>query len=227
MSAAPHIEYYNAALDALQHGNSEAALQAVENALVEDARDPESWQLYILILTALGRADDAKAAEEKLRDIGISEADRIAMEAAAAMAAHDPQSAADHYRAAIEAAPGRIEFHTCLALALLDSGDADAARAAANHAIGLAPDDAHACYIHGRVHRLTGDKVTALESYTRAVALAPEMMLAIYEQGMLLAEEGRLEAALENFETYLKANPTDPSAAHAIAMVRARMSETR
>ena len=225
--SAPNIEFYNAALDALQNGNAADALQAIENALVEDARDTESWQLYILILNAMGRTEDARTAEEKLAEIGISEADRIGMEAAAAMAAKDPQTAARKYQAAIEAAPERIEFHTCLALALLDCDDADAALAAAKRATELAPDVAHAFYIHGRVLRLTGDKTAALESYTRALALNPAMMLAIYEQGMLLAEEGHLEAALKNFEIFLKANPGDSSATQAIAMVRARMTETR
>ncbi len=222
------IEHYNAALDALQAGNAEAALQHVENALVEDARDSESWQLYILILNALGRTEDARNAEAKLAGLDLSASDRATMAAAAAMAAGDPATAAARYRDAIQADPGRVENHTGLALALLESGDPTAAMEAADEAIRRAPDDARAHYTRGRVLRLTGgDKSAALESLTRAVTLDPDLMFALYEQGMLLADAGRLEEALKNFETFLQANPGDPSATQAITQIRAAISQSR
>ena len=229
MSHSPAVAQYNAALDALQGGNATAALAAIEKALVEDPRDSESWQIYILILNALGRADEAKTAEAKLAALGISSADEAAMRAAAAMASGDSHAAANHYRAAIAEAPDRAELHTSLAFALLEAGGAgDHALAAATRAVGIAPGDAHAHYAHGRVLRLTGgDKSVALASYSRALELDPTLMLALYEQGMLLADTGQPEAALRNFEQYLKANPGDPSATQAVAQLRSGISETR
>ena len=221
------IDFYNAALDALQAGRVEQALQAVENALVEDAKDTESWQLYILILNAMGRTEDARNATGKLHQLGISEAESLSLQAVEAMTAGDPATAAAHYGAAIALAPDRTDLHGSHALALLAAGDHDAAIAAASRATDLAPDDAHAHYILGRVLRLSDRKTEALAELTKAVELDPDMMMALYEQGMVLADTDRLEAAIANFEKFLSVHPDDPSATQALHALRSRMTETR
>ena len=63
------IEYYNAAIDAVQAGQMEEALAAVENSLTEDPKDGQTWQLYVVILNALGRAADAEKARAKVAEI--------------------------------------------------------------------------------------------------------------------------------------------------------------
>jgi len=221
------IDFYNAALDALQAGRVEQALQAAEDALVEDARDTESWQLYILILNAMGRTDDAKNATEKLHQLGISDVDSFCLKAAEAMTAGDPATAAAHYEAAIALAPDRFDLLGSRALALLAVGEHDAAIAAASRAADLAPDDAQAHYILGRVLRLSERKTDALAALTKAVELDPNLMMALYEQGMLLAEADHLEAAIANFEKFLSVHPGDPSATQALNALRSRMTQTR
>ena len=62
---APSIEFYNAALDAIQVGDLTEALAAAENSLTEDPTDTETWQLYAMVLGALGRKEDAAKATAK------------------------------------------------------------------------------------------------------------------------------------------------------------------
>lgn len=220
------IEFYNSALDALETGDLPAALAAIENALMEDAVDAQSWQLYVMVLKALGRAEDAAKATEKLGELGLTEFDSLLMQAAEAATGGDTASAIASYRAAIEIHPGHPEIHAGLALALMESGDSDSALTAAEQAVAIAPENSHAHYAHGRILRLSGDKSAALAAFDRAIALDPEFPMALYEQGMLLVENGRLHEALANFEKFLKTHPTDPSALTALKLVKADLAHT-
>jgi tetratricopeptide (TPR) repeat protein len=211
------IDFYNAALDALQAGRVDDALLAAEDALVEDAKDVETWQLYALILNALGRVDDARRAGEKLRELGISQVDLLAMQAVEALGAGDAAAAAECYESALALAPDRVDLLTSLALALVDAGDMDGAVPLAVRAVELSPEDGQAHYVHGRVLRLGGRKAEALDALTRAVEMEPELMMAVYEQGMLLADADRLEEAMANFEKFLPGAKIDLAAAFAAA----------
>lgn len=215
---------FNAAIDALQVGRYEQALESVQSVLMVDSADAEAWRLLILILNALGRNDEAAAAVEKLKALGLPEADEHLLEAAKAQAGGDWTAAIGHYRAALAADPTRPEVHAGLALALLESGQPDEARAAALSAVEIEPENGGAHYVVGRVLRLGGDKEQALAALDKAVALDPDNFMALYEQGMLLAEAGRTAEALANFEKFLAARPGDPAATQAVTTLRAAMA---
>jgi tetratricopeptide (TPR) repeat protein len=224
----PSIKFYNAALDALQAGRLAEALAAAENSLTENPSDLETWQLYVIILNALGRSEDARKATEKLKDLGIDEADGFLMKAAEATSSGDSPAALMHYASAVAAAPARAEIHAGYALALLENSRPDEALAAVEKAILLAPDDSRSNYALGHILRLGGEKTAALAALTKALAIEPDLMIALYEQGMLLAEAGRFEEALVNFNRFLDAHPGDPNARQAIQSIRSRMQpETR
>jgi tetratricopeptide (TPR) repeat protein len=222
------IEFYNAALDAIQAGRLTEALTAAENSLTENPSDLETWQLYVVILNALGRSQDAQKAKEKLKDLGMDEADGFLMKAAEATSSGDFSTAIAHYEAAIAAAPTRAEIHAGYALALQKNSRSDDALAAAEQARVLAPDDSRASYVLGHILRLRGEKQAALASLTKALAIEPDFMIALYEQGMLLAEAWRFEEALVNFNRFLEAHPGDPNARQAIQSIHDQMRpETR
>jgi len=217
----PSIGFYNTALDALESGDLPAALAAIENSLMEDAADVHSWQLYVMILGALGRAKDAEKAAAKLMEFGLSKIDGTLTQAAAATGGGDTAAAIAHYQAAIAIDPGHPEVHAGLAIALMESGDPTSALTAAERAVAVAPENSHAHYAHGRILRLSGDKPAALAAFDRAIALDAEFPMALYEQGMLLAENGCLHEALANFERFLKTHPADKSALTAMKSLKA------
>lgn len=222
--SSPSIEFYNAALDALEAGDAPEALAAIVNSLTEDPNDTQTWQLYIVILNALGRKEDALRATAKLKEKGLSEADAHILQASQAAASNDLAAAIPHYQAAAALEPGRSEIHTGLAIAHMQAGDADAALSAAEKAVGIDPTDSRAQYALGHILRLSGKKEPALAALTAAVSSDPDFMIALYEQGMLLADSGRLEEALANFEKFLKTHPSDPSANEAVANIRQRLN---
>lgn len=225
---APSIEFYNAAVDAIQAGRLDEALTAAESSLTENPKDAETWQLYVIVLNALGRHEDARKATEKLEQIGLGEADGFLLKASESASSGDLTAVIAHYESALETGDERSEIHCGYALALLEDSRPDEALAAARKAVSLTPDDARANYALGHVLRLRDEKDEALAALTLAVAAEPDLMLAVYEQGMLLVEKGRLEQALENFSQYLKIHPGDPGARQAIEGIHYRMRpETR
>jgi tetratricopeptide (TPR) repeat protein len=225
---APSIGYYNAAVDAIQAGRLDEALSAAENSLTENPKDAETWQLYVIVLNALGRHEEARKATEKLEQIGLGEADGFLLKAAEAASSGDLTAVIAHYESALETGGERTEIHSGYALALMESGMPDEALAAARKAVSLAPSDGRANYALGHVLRLRKEKDEALSALTKAVAAEPDLMLAVYEQGTLLVEVDRLEEALENFSRYLKTHPGDPGARQAIEGIHYRMRpETR
>jgi len=223
----PSIDFYNQAIDAVQAGDLPTALVSAENSLTEDPADTQTWQLYIVILNALGRTEDAIKATEKLRSLGLSDTDEHLIKAAEAASSNDRPEAIFHYRAALEADPNRPEIHAGLALVLMEEGQADEALASARQAVALAPEDSRTNYALGRILRLSGKKDTALAALTLAVNDDPTFMLALYEKGMLLADTGRLTEALAAFRKFLKTQPDDPGATEAVKNITSRMGGTQ
>ena len=222
----PSIEFYNAAIDAVQAGRLPEALEAIENSLTEDPNDPETWQLYVVILNAVGRTEDAKKATLKLKELGLGEADDFLIQASQAAGTGDLASAISLYQSAIESDPTRADAHAGLAFTLLQNGDEAQALASAETAVALSPDDPRANFSLGHILRLAGERDRALIALTAAIEAEPELMIAIYEQGMIFAETDRLEEALQNFERFLEMHPDDESATQAVAEVRARLGRT-
>jgi tetratricopeptide (TPR) repeat protein len=216
----PSIDYYNEALDALHAGKPPEALAAIVNSLTEDPKDTQTWQLYIVILNALGRTDDARRATEKLKEMGLSEVEELVLKAVECTSAGDLAAAIPHYQAAIALDPRRADLNASLAIALLQSGDPEAALATAKKAVAIDSGDAHAQYALGHILRLGGNEAAALVALSQAVALDPEFMLALYEEGMLLALNGEFQAALANFEKFLSVHPDDPGATEAVTNLR-------
>jgi len=217
------IEYYNQALDAMQAGNAPEALAAIVNSLTEDPNDTETWQLYVIILTSLGRTEDARRATEKLKEKGFSEVDAMLLKAAAAASSGDFPTAIDGYESALALEPQRAEIRSTLALMWMQTGDHSKALTLATEAVAASPESANAHCALGRILRLDEKYEPALEALTKAVELDPDFMLALYEQGMLLSRNGDFVQALANFEKFLRHHPGDPSAIQAIEIVRKQM----
>jgi tetratricopeptide (TPR) repeat protein len=130
----PSIEFYNDALDALQAGDLHGARSAVENSLTENPSDAETWQLYVIVLNALGLSAEARKASEKAQSLGVSEADMLLLKAAQAGSIGDHAAMLSHYEEALRISPERADIHAGYALALLEGDQSEAALAAAQKA---------------------------------------------------------------------------------------------
>lgn len=220
-----NLKYYNTAINAAQSGDIPAARTAIESALTEDPNDVQSWQLYGVVLNALGETEKAEKAVAKVKELGVSEADELIMKAADAIGQNKFGVAITCYEDALELEPNRPEVYVSYALALMQGNYPSDAEEAADKAVEMAPDDASAWYAKGRIQRLRGHKVEALASLKKAIELQGTLVLARYECGMILAEMGELEAALECFEQVLVDHPEDQNAIEAKAAILAKIEE--
>lgn len=218
--------FYNQAIDAIQAGQLEKAISCTESALTEDSTDSLSWQLYVKLLTAAGRTQDAATAREKLATIGISEKQNMMIEASEKLAAGNLEGAIKIYQQAAAETPEDPEIHSSLALALFQNGQTEAAIESGTKAVDLAPTDSRTNYALGHMLRLEGRKDEALDALTRAVDAESDFMPAIYEQGMLFAEKGQLKKALANFEGFSDAHPKDENARAAIQKIKQELGRT-
>ncbi|MDA7930788.1 tetratricopeptide repeat protein [Akkermansiaceae bacterium] len=223
--AKPSIEFYNAAVDAVQSGDLPLALKSVEVSLTESPDDAQTWQLYAVILNALGQTEKAEKALVKVKEFGLSKIDELLMKAADAAGQGKMGIAITHYEDALEIDQTRAEIYTSYALALMEEKYADDALEAASKAVELAPDDPFAQYTKGRILRLSGKNEESLEALTAATELDPNLVLAAYERGMILAEIGRLDKALQCFEKVLIDHPEDSNAADAKAFILQKIEE--
>ena len=221
----PNVKFYNAAIEAAQSGDLPVALKSIEAALVEDSNEVQSWQLYSVVLNAMGETEKAEKALAKIKELGISEVDELVMKAADAVGQSKFGLAITHYEDALELEPERSELYVSYALALMHGDYPADAEEAANKAVELTPDDASAWYAQGRIRRLRGKKKEALQSLEKALMIQGNLVLARYECGMILAEMGELQASLDCFEGVLADHPDDENAISAKAAILAKMNE--
>jgi tetratricopeptide (TPR) repeat protein len=124
-------------------------------------------------------------------------------QAAASMAGGDFVDAELRFKEFLLQYPEYPGAHVNLAIIHSSNGNDEAARASIDAALALAPDHAAALNQLGMLLRRNGKFLEAEAAYLKAVTVSPEYALAHYNLGVLNELYlQRLEAALQNFETY-------------------------
>lgn len=117
----------------------------------------------------------------------------------------DPEFAGAHSRLAYAIVLGMVYFDAAPDSALLDE-----ALAMAKRAIKLDDQDANGYFTLGRVHLARREYDLAIEALQYALELNPSLAVAYCGLGDSLAYEGRIDEAIEQFETAIKLSPHDP-----------------
>jgi len=124
-------------------------------------------------------------------------------QATAAMAAGDFVDAELRFKEFLLQYPEYPGAHVNLAIIHSSNGNDAAARASVDAALALQPNHAAALNQLGMLLRRNGKFLEAEAAYLKAVTVSPEYALAHYNLGVLNELYlQRLEAALQNFETY-------------------------
>lgn len=206
---------YNEAIDAVETGDLQGAISKIEESLMADPQDGESYRLYASLLQAAGRTDDSARALEKAEKLDTDPANALNAQAAQKVAQGDNAGAISIYEDALEIAPDRYDIHLNYALSLIDAGYTEDALSASAKAVELETEDAQAWYLRGRILRLTQNYKPALEAFEKATSLNAELPLAWHEKGMVNNELRRSDAAIKCFDRVLALVPADEAAAEA------------
>jgi TolB-like protein/Flp pilus assembly protein TadD len=185
-----------------------------------DLQDDISAVIASRIAIELGIVEQHKAARRPrtgrgawdLYHLGVSEFYTFTLES--------NQQAQAHLREAIRLAPDFAEPHARLAYAIVlemvyferpVSPDAmDEALALALRGIALDDQDAYGYFALGRVRLARREYGLAIDALKQALALNPHLALSYCGLGDSLVYEGRLDEALEHFETAIELSPHDP-----------------
>ena len=133
------------------------------------------------------------------------------------------EQAIEAYKSAARLAPGSVDVHRMLALALLQAGHAKDAVRAARQARDLAPRDPNTHVLMGAGLLLAGDPAKALAAFDQAATLHPGLLEAHFQAGNALAALGRHSAAIARFTQALAIDPRAPEALMNRATAYARL----
>ena len=125
----------------------------------------------------------------------------IAFQEAEKLLARDRSAAADAYRKAIKLKPNYTAAYIGLARALSDSGDSDGALKALRDLKRVAPANAEASAVEGRIYKENGDDVKAIAAFKRSIVqghgFQPEAYTGL---GLVYKEKAEAAGAAGNFD---------------------------
>jgi len=125
----------------------------------------------------------------------------IAFQEAEKLLARDRSAAADAYRKAIKLKPNYTAAYIGLARALSDSGDSDGALKALRDLKRVAPANAEASAVEGRIYKENGDDAKAIAAFKRSIVqghgFQPEAYTGL---GLVYKEKAEAAGAAGNFD---------------------------
>jgi len=200
---------YNRALDATERGDAATALSETEECLMHNPEDSEAWQLYVMLLTQLGRVEDAEKAREKWQNLGGSDYQALLLKAHEAANSNEWNRAVSACEDALEVNADDAGGWALYANCLFSGNYRDDALEAIEKAIALESEFAMHWYLKARFLRLM-NKSDAMAAYDKAVVLNEEFALAWYEKGMVHYEQQQTSEARSCFEKAKSLKFEDP-----------------
>ena len=197
----------DAALGMAQSNRLGEATQQTHD-LLKDAPDfVDAHRLYIDLLTAQGRAEDAVHFYRLALD---ARPDDPAMHYLYGRATNDPQIALTEFREAIRLDPGFCWAYHGLGAALALTGDVEGAIVKFEKAIELRPDLVEAHNHLANLYLSLEREDDAIAAYRRAIALAPDISDAYFYLGVYLSHHERLDEARELLEEACRLDADNP-----------------
>jgi tetratricopeptide (TPR) repeat protein len=118
----------------------------------------------------------------------------LAFQEAERLAGVDRAKAAEAFRRVIKFKPSFVDAYIGLARTLSDAGDFEGANSAIRSATKIAPQNAEAAAVDGRIQRLSGDDAKAIAAFKRAIAIGGGFQPEAYT-GLAMLFQDRAEAA--------------------------------
>jgi tetratricopeptide (TPR) repeat protein len=177
-------------------GEYEEARKVLREALRLDPHSPLNHYFLALLHRSKGYPEVAVLEFQKALELDPDNAAVCAEMASTYLGKRDYPAAREWYRAAVERAPGEVEFHLLQAefhlehLLWLDDG-----LAAAQMAVALDPENAMAWDLLGWGQYLTQRPKEARSSLERAIVVNPDLASAYYHLGVVYEQERLKEEA--------------------------------
>ncbi len=204
----PEIEArFKQAVDLSRVNDLPEAMQIAYEILQQEPDYVEAHRLYIDLLTAQGRAEDALHFYRLALDAAP---DSAAAHYLYGRATNDPTIAEQEFRRAIELDPDFAWAHHGLGAALMLAGDVDAAIAEFERAIAIDPSLSEAHNHLANLYLSLEREDDAIAAYRRAIELDPEEADAYFYLGAYLAHHERRDEARDLLEEAVRLDDHNP-----------------
>jgi Flp pilus assembly protein TadD len=210
----------------LRLGNYRDAIALVEPAYEAQADDPAIEYILGAALIQDGQTQRGAAVIDRMMRNGNSAVGSVLM-GASQYAAGDYKASAATLRKALDLNPELPGAWTIYGRALLSGGENEEAKTAFRRALQADPNDFDACLHLGAVLRHDGDTEGAGPHLRHALVLRPDSAAVQFQVWALDAATGHLEEAKSGFEKLVKQWPDFVEAHLQLAMVYARLHQTR
>ena len=194
-------------LIAQQRGDAAQAEELITAALnIDDDRPTFHFNLGAA-LVAQNKNREAIVAYEKAITLKPDWAEAHLSAATLLAQAGCKEEAADGFMQAIGLNPGYAEAHNGLALALKEQGRLSEAEKACRQAIAANPEFVEAWTNLGNIQHLAGQLVAAEKAQRHAISISPDYAVAHYNLGKALADQWRVDAAIDCYQTAILKDP--------------------
>lgn len=216
--------YYITGLAAVQRGDYEVAAARLEQSLAREPDADFTWNPLAQAYRALGRADDANAAQARAggQEIGVRDdlvgglsdlrvgSDADIVRGRKALREGRLEQAIVYLRRGLEAAPDRLPAWRLLGLAFGERGDMTQAREAFQKILEQTPEHASTLSNIGSTYAREGDDREAIAWYRRALENDPEVEDGELNLANALQRTRSCSDALVHFERAVALVPGDP-----------------
>ena len=195
---------------ALQRGETAAALSAAQAFAVSDAQNPQAHQWLSICLQRSGDIAGARAAIDQAIHLAPDRADFQISRAALALGQKEYSEAERGMQDAINLDPNQLQAYVTLAHMALARGENEEAGRQLKLAQRIDPNHPQVLLLEGHLAQYSGQPDQALKCFTAAAEMAPNNSLAQVSLGMAYGARGMwpfAEQALKNAMALESGNP--------------------
>ncbi len=207
MEKSPSELQINQVVDVFGQGNYQKAEQAARELIQQFPKHPFGWKALGVILSSLGRSEEALQIKIKSVALAPNDADAFYNLGNNFRELHRLEEAEKTYRQAIKLQPDFADTYINLGLTLQELGHLLEAEKVYNHVLTLKTDNAELFYNFGITLQELRQFSKAEKIYRQAIALKPDHAKAYNNLGNVLKELGCLQEAHDCYRTTLTLQP--------------------
>lgn len=194
--------------DALARHDAAAALELVQQALIEQADDPDLHHALALVHRAQGDLTAAVAALDKAIELAPTQSHFLVTRAALALGQNQPEAAQLALTRAVEQNPNQLGAYVLGAQAALARGDLTVAEEQLNLGKRVNPDHPLVVAVEGNLAAARGDLESAIKLLNAASKAEPNDTLILSSLGLVFLQSGQFAFAEQALRRSIALKPT-------------------
>ena len=210
---------------ALQRGDTAAALSAAQSFAISDAQNPQAHHWLGICLQRSGDIAGARNAIDQAINLAPDRADFQISRAALALGQKDYAAAEQGMKDAVNLDPNQLQAYVTLAHMALARGENDEAARQLKLAQRVDPDHPQVLLLEGHIAQYGGQAEKALRCFTAAAEIDPKNILAQVSLGIAYGSRGMWTFAEQAMKNAMALEPGNPGALR--GLVRSQLQQEK